>query len=42
MSYRDIAEHMEISVKQVENCIVQAMGRIRKAEQQLKKPGGLL
>lgn len=39
MSYRDIAEHMDVTVKQVESYIVQAMARIRQAQRQLKKRG---
>lgn len=37
MSYREIAEHMDVTVKQVESYIAQAMSRLRKAERLLKK-----
>lgn len=39
MSYEDIALHMDMTVKQVENCIVQAMKRIRKARRRIESAG---
>ena len=39
MSYEDIALHMGITVKQVENCIAQAMKRIRKARRRIESAG---
>ena len=39
MSYEDISLHMGITVKQVENCIAQAMKRIRKARRRIESAG---
>lgn len=39
MSYEDIASHMGVTVKQVENYIVRAMRRIRKARRQIRSAG---
>ena len=39
MSYEDIALHMDLTVKQVENCIAQAMKRIRKARRRIESAG---
>ena len=39
MSYEDIALHMGLTVKQVENCIGQAMKRIRKARRRIDAVG---
>ena len=39
MSYEDIASHMGVSVKQVENYIVRAMRRIRKARRKIRSGG---
>ncbi len=39
MTYEDIALRMGITVKQVENCLAQAMKRIRKARQKIEAPG---
>ncbi|MYH33089.1 MAG: sigma-70 family RNA polymerase sigma factor [Gammaproteobacteria bacterium] len=39
MSYEDIALHMGMTVKQVENCIAQAMKRIRKARRRIESAG---
>lgn len=39
MSYEDIASHMGVTVKQVENYIVRAMRRIRKARRKIESAG---
>ena len=39
LSYEDIALHMGITVKQVENCIAQAMKRLRKARRRIESAG---
>ena len=39
MSYEDIALHMDMTVKQVENCIAQAMKRLRKARRRIESAG---
>lgn len=39
MSYEDIASHMGVTVKQVENYIVRAMRRIRKARRKIRSAG---
>ena len=39
MSYEDIASHMGVTVKQVENYIVRGMRRIRKARGKIKAAG---
>lgn len=39
MSYEDIASHMGVTVKQVENYIVRAMRRIRKARRKIEAAG---
>ena len=39
MSYEDISLHMGLTVKQVENCIAQAMKRIRKARRRIESAG---
>ena len=39
MSYEDIASHMGVTVKQVENYIVRAMRRIRKARRKIRSGG---
>ncbi len=36
LGYREIAEHMGVSLKQVENFMAQALVRIRKAEQRIR------
>ncbi|WIO73627.1 RNA polymerase sigma factor [Porticoccaceae bacterium LTM1] len=37
MSYQDIAEYMDVTLKQVEHFISQAMAKIRKAERKLRE-----
>lgn len=39
MSYEDIASHMGVTVRQVENYIVRAMRRIRKARRKIRAAG---
>ena len=40
MSYEDIALHMGVQVKQVDNYLVQALRRLRKARRKIEAAGG--